>query len=108
MVSISAGGWEGAITGAELWQKSGQDGPLTQYARAMGPAAPRQQGLGPPADFAGREEELKALSDRVGPGGAVISGFAGGIGKTVLALKLAQELASSTPDGQIDLGLKRP
>ena len=66
----------------------------------------------PPGDFQGRERELEEL--RAGmkaattAGRAVISGLRGqgGIGKTALALKLAQELSEGYPDGQIYLDLK--
>src|SRR5579871_6626686 len=48
----------------------------------------------PPADFIGREEELKELLAAVATGGVTISGLQGqgGIGKTTLALKLAEKL----------------
>ncbi|MBW8011214.1 MAG: tetratricopeptide repeat protein [Chloroflexi bacterium] len=62
----------------------------------------------PPADFTGREEELGELRQALTEGGAAISGVRGmgGIGKTVLALVLAQELKDSYPDAQIFLDLQ--
>ncbi len=63
----------------------------------------------PPADFTGREEELNALRSALAKGGpGAIFGLrgAGGIGKTVLALKLAEELKPLYPDAQLYLDLK--
>ena len=62
----------------------------------------------PPGDFTGRKTELDELLDKVKEGGIAISGLqgTGGIGKTALALKLAEELASRYPDAQIYLDLK--
>jgi tetratricopeptide (TPR) repeat protein len=61
----------------------------------------------PPADFTGREEEVKELLAAVVNSGVTISGLQGqgGVGKTSLALKLAEKLAPSFPDGQIYLDL---
>jgi len=63
----------------------------------------------PPADFTGREAELEALRSALAKGGAsAIFGLrgAGGIGKTVLALKLAEELKPLYRDAQLYLDLK--
>lgn len=62
----------------------------------------------PPADFTGREAELAELRTAVQSGGVTISGVRGmgGIGKTALALKLAQELTPDYPDAQIYLDLQ--
>jgi tetratricopeptide (TPR) repeat protein len=61
----------------------------------------------PPEDFTGREEELKELRAAIASGGATISGLTGqgGVGKTVLALKLADEIKGRFPDAQIYLNL---
>ncbi len=62
----------------------------------------------PPADFTGREMELAELRAALELGGAatlVVRG-AGGIGKTALALKLAQELTPLYTDAQLYLDLK--
>lgn len=63
----------------------------------------------PPADFTGREEDLEALRSALAQGGTgAIFGLrgAGGIGKTVLALKIAEELKPLYPDAQLYLDLK--
>ncbi|MCH7662714.1 MAG: hypothetical protein IH859_02465 [Chloroflexi bacterium] len=62
----------------------------------------------PPGDFTGREKEYKELLGKIKTGGVNISGLQGmgGIGKTVLALKLAAELTADYPDAQFYLDLK--
>ena len=62
----------------------------------------------PPADFTGREDELKELLAAIEIGGVNISGLQGmgGIGKTVLALKLVELLEPRYPDAQFFLDLK--
>jgi len=62
----------------------------------------------PPGDFTGRGEELAALCRAIEEGGVTISGLRGmgGIGKTVLALKLAEQSTPRYPDAQVYLDLK--
>jgi len=62
----------------------------------------------PPADFIGREDELKELLASIETGGVTISGLQGmgGIGKTALALKLVEVLKPRYPDAQFFLDLK--
>src|ERR1044072_5271637 len=62
----------------------------------------------PPADFTGREDELKELLSGIEAGGVTISGLQGmgGIGKTALALKLVELLKPRYPDAQFYLDLK--
>ncbi|MGB8509465.1 MAG: DUF4062 domain-containing protein, partial [Pyrinomonadaceae bacterium] len=62
----------------------------------------------PPRDFTGREAELNELMAQIERGGATISGLQGlgGIGKTALALKLAERLAPRYADAQFYLDLK--
>jgi tetratricopeptide (TPR) repeat protein len=62
----------------------------------------------PPADFTGREDELKELLSAIEAGGVNISGLQGlgGIGKTALALKLVELLKPRYPDAQFFLDLK--
>ncbi|HYP52332.1 MAG TPA: tetratricopeptide repeat protein, partial [Pyrinomonadaceae bacterium] len=62
----------------------------------------------PPADFTGRAEELAELTSALERGGVQISGLRGmgGIGKTALALKLAERLKGRFPDAQFYLDLK--
>ncbi|WP_437570777.1 tetratricopeptide repeat protein [Sorangium sp. So ce542] len=61
----------------------------------------------PPGDFTGRAEELARLRAKLGPGGAALVALTGqgGVGKTALALKLAQALAPDYPDAQIEIDL---
>ncbi|WKZ38706.1 MAG: tetratricopeptide repeat protein [Anaerolineales bacterium] len=61
----------------------------------------------PPLDFIGREKELAQLRQNIEKG-VVISGVQGmgGIGKTALGLKLAEQISPNYPDGQIYLDLR--
>ncbi|WP_437713881.1 tetratricopeptide repeat protein [Sorangium sp. So ce448] len=62
----------------------------------------------PPADFTGRAAELAELRAKLDTGGVIIAGLTGqgGVGKTALALVLAQSLLEQYPDGQIDVNLR--
>ncbi|MDR3573797.1 MAG: tetratricopeptide repeat protein [Anaerolineaceae bacterium] len=60
----------------------------------------------PPADFIGRQPELENLLKAVETESVIICGPAG-VGKTALALKLAEGLKPSYPDAQIYLDLGR-
>jgi tetratricopeptide (TPR) repeat protein len=63
----------------------------------------------PPADFTGRQEDLDFLRSRLSQGGTgAIFGLRGmgGVGKTSLALKLAEELKPRFSDAQLYLDLK--
>jgi tetratricopeptide (TPR) repeat protein len=62
----------------------------------------------PPEDFTGREVEIDELVRQLGGGGASISGIRGlgGIGKTSLALTVANRVRRRFRDGQIYLDLK--
>jgi tetratricopeptide (TPR) repeat protein len=61
----------------------------------------------PSADFVGRKKEIKELL-KAHKSGITILGLQGlgGIGKTALALKLAEQLTTSYPDAQFYLDLK--
>jgi hypothetical protein len=61
----------------------------------------------PPGDFTGREAELAELHEKLGAG-ATISGLQGmgGVGKTALALKLAEWLMAQYPDAQFFVDLR--
>lgn len=62
----------------------------------------------PPAGFTGRTEELRKLRHKLASGETNVVALQGlgGVGKTALALKLAEELAPSFPDGQILFNLQ--
>src|SRR5438105_4600393 len=77
-------------------------------ASTLPTATPLHQLPSPPRDFTGRAAELEELMNNVGRGGALISGLhgMGGIGKTALALKLAELLTPRYPDAQFFLDLK--
>jgi tetratricopeptide (TPR) repeat protein len=61
----------------------------------------------PPPDFTGRNEELQELLAKFA-GGTNIIGLRGigGVGKTALALKLAESLRDRYPDGQIMVDMR--
>jgi tetratricopeptide (TPR) repeat protein len=61
----------------------------------------------PPADFTGREAEIAELLAAVENASLTISGLQGmgGVGKTALALKLAEKIKERYPDGQFYLDL---
>ncbi|MCK9442408.1 MAG: metallophosphoesterase, partial [Methanothrix sp.] len=61
----------------------------------------------PPRDFKGREEEIKDILSNFEKG-ATITGLRGmgGVGKTALALVLADKIKSQFPDGQIFVDMR--
>ncbi len=73
-----------------------------RHRRTLGP----WQVPPPPADFLGRSEDIAIFLAHFDKGAAIlgIHGL-GGVGKTTLALVLAQRLAGRYPDGQIFLDL---
>jgi tetratricopeptide (TPR) repeat protein len=79
------------------------------YQAAAPPSATALHQLPPPpGDFTGRKAELEELMQAIEKGGVTISGLRGmgGIGKTALALKLADQLRERYPDAQIYLDLR--
>jgi len=62
----------------------------------------------PPRDFTGRKAELTEILDKIDQGGVTISGLrgTGGVGKTALALELAQHLLPWYPDAQFFVELR--
>jgi DNA-binding SARP family transcriptional activator/tetratricopeptide (TPR) repeat protein len=109
LVGLSGRG--GAATSSGLRAPAGLAAPV-DAARLAGPPVPRQLPAAP-AHFAGRAGELKALSELVAqaasPGGQgivwVIDGTAG-VGKTVLAVHWAHQVAGDFPDGQLYVNLR--
>ncbi len=75
---------------------------------AASAATSRHQLPSPPRDFTGRADELDELLTQLEKGGVTISGLQGqvGVGKTTLALKLAQRISARSPNAQIYLDLK--
>ncbi|MFC9508427.1 BTAD domain-containing putative transcriptional regulator [Streptomyces sp. NPDC057002] len=75
-----------------------------------GPTPPRPEQLpAPPGGFVGRAEHIAEIraaleSDRAGTACAVISGMPG-VGKTGLALHIAEQLRPAFPDGRLYLNL---
>lgn len=81
---------------------------LAQHRGAGVTVAALHQLPPPPADFTGRGAELAELRAAIEQGGATISGVQGqgGVGKTALALVLAQQLTPNYPDAQIYIDLR--
>ena len=72
------------------------------------PALPVPQQFPPsPKDFTGREDEIAGLLDQFGRGATItcLRGM-GGVGKTALALVLADRLKDHFPDGQLFLKMQ--
>ncbi len=86
---------------------------ITNIANYYGDAASAALSLhqlpAPPADFTGRAEELADLLTNFGQG-VTLSGLhgIGGVGKTALALKLAEQIKDRYPDAQFFLDLRGP
>jgi tetratricopeptide (TPR) repeat protein len=80
---------------------------ITQIYQTGAPAATALHQLrAPVGDFVGREQEIETLLNALRHGGrAGISGM-GGIGKTELALLVAERLASEYPDAQFFVNLQ--
>ncbi|MGQ0600955.1 MAG: ATP-binding protein [Anaerolineales bacterium] len=78
------------------------------YEAALPPALSLHQLPAPPRDFTGRAAELKTLRPLLREGGVTICGLhgLGGVGKTALALVLADELKAAYPDAQYYLNLR--
>jgi len=72
------------------------------------PALNLHQLPAPPRDFTGRTAEMTELLAKLEQGGVTISGLQGmgGVGKTALALKLAEALMPRYPDAQFFLDLR--
>src|SRR5439155_25677252 len=82
---------------------------VTHIHEASVSAAKALHQLPPPvSDFTGRTDELAELTAKLEQGGITISGLhgLGGIGKTALALKLADQLKPRYHEAQFYLDLK--
>ena len=82
--------------------------PATVPQPIAAPTSALHQLPSPPADFTGRDAELDDLMRKIEGGGVAISGVRGmgGIGKTALALKLAERLAGRYHAAQLYVDLK--
>jgi tetratricopeptide (TPR) repeat protein len=78
---------------------------LTRWERLKQFAASLHQVPQPPPAFTGRQEELDELATAIRERNVVISGPVG-VGKTALALRLADQLAHDYPDGQVFVDLQ--
>lgn len=79
---------------------------IKEQTRHTRPISPHQLNS-PPDDFVGRKPELKSLLSSIEKGCRIIGLFGmPGVGKTTLALKLAQELSPGFPDAQLFVDLK--
>ena len=107
--SSTAVGHGSNITEASTGDKgiaAGRDVNIYQATPATTPASSLHQLPPPPIDFVGREDELEKLTSEM-ERGATISGVRGmgGVGKTALALVVAQRLTGRYSDAQIYLNL---
>ena len=106
--ALDVGGWYGGCP--TVPSKPAHQGPAVA-SRGLPPptTVPALHQIPPPPhDFAGRAEDLTKLLKMFKHGGMTISGLQGmgGVGKTTLALKLAEKLTPQYPDAQIYLDLK--
>ncbi len=106
--SISVGNLQN-VSGVAIGEKASVT-IIHQAAPAPPAFQPLHQLEPPPRDFTGREAELNELMAKLETDGEKISGFRlqgmGGVGKTALALKLAELLTPRYPDAQFFLNLK--
>jgi tetratricopeptide (TPR) repeat protein/predicted MPP superfamily phosphohydrolase len=81
-------------------------GPTIPFVAPVVPVVPRQIPP-PPSDFKGREDEIRDILSNFEKG-ATITGLRGmgGVGKTALALVLADKIKSKFPDGQIFIEMR--
>jgi tetratricopeptide (TPR) repeat protein len=89
------------------WKQRAEGAMRPAPAVAVRPSLVPRQLPPAPKDFIGRDDILTKLDGQFG-GAVAISGLygLGGVGKTVLALRLAERLAPRYPDGHIYLDLK--
>ena len=101
-------GDDNVISGSDEGDFVARDKHIHIHQTSRSPANALHQVPPPPADFIGREDELRELLAAIQHGGITISGLKGlgGIGKTALALKLVEQLKLRYADAQIFLDLK--
>jgi uncharacterized protein YciI len=102
---------EGDVTGRDKVSAGGDvvgRDRITTYEAPVPIAQSLHQLPAPPRDFTGRQTELDELMAQVRQRGITITGLRGlgGIGKTALALVLAERLAPDYPDAQFYVNLK--
>jgi tetratricopeptide (TPR) repeat protein len=109
MADVSSPPSSQVATGTGIAQVIGSGTATVNIREAPAPIVPALHQLSaPPRDFTGREAELDDLLRAVETSGVTISGMygLGGIGKTALALVLAQRLTPRYPDAQFYLDLR--
>lgn len=99
---------DGAIITSVTIVDSQVSGGVHIHARATSVVTSLRQLPVPVSDFTGREDELAELTAKAVQDGLRVASLhgLGGVGKTALAIKLADQLKSHYPDAQLFLDLK--
>ncbi len=85
----------------------GENEPRKEHTGDKNPTIIPKQIPPPPRDFKGREDEIRDILSNFEKG-ATITGLRGmgGVGKTALALELAEKIKNQFPDGQIFIEMR--